>query len=92
MSHVELRRHLFPNAPNSDDAQKWEVLVVTDAGTFSNLVHDTTAMRNYYPLTMLEVIEREAREHAQGLAHKLGLTVVDATTQHPTGEHDGKQQ
>jgi hypothetical protein len=87
MSHVELRLHMFPNARDTDDIQLWEVLVVTDAGVISNGIHNSTMMYNFYPRTRKEQIEHEAREHANGLALKLGLE-MRCSAPPKGGEHE----
>lgn len=72
--HIELIHHHFPNAPDADDCDLWEVSIVMDNG--HRLMaghHDSPGGMYNYDCTRAEYIERRAREHARNAAKKFGI-------------------
>jgi hypothetical protein len=77
---VELIHNHFPNSPSDRDRDLWEVNIVIDGRRICAGTHYSTTMYNYHPLTYADMVERSAREHADGCAKKFGLPLVDTTS------------
>lgn len=79
MMHVELIHHHFPDAPEEHDRDLWVVdIVVDDHRTLAGF-HLDNHLYNYHPLTYADMVERAARQHAEGCAKKFGIPLIDRT-------------
>jgi hypothetical protein len=77
---VELRTNGFPRAKEEKWQEFYEVCIVDREGrTIQTTIYAGTHMCNYWPMTEVQMAEREARYAAKGLAKNLGLELVDLT-------------
>jgi hypothetical protein len=77
---VKLIKRSFPRSSDETYRSFWEVCLVTADGEVIQRQHFTdTLMRNYYPLTREEMVEKEARHAATGMAKMLGVELFEPT-------------